>query len=278
MSVLPTSSLRLNGEVEELRAALGACLERPHRRARGMPAGFYTSPEFLAFEVECLFRKEWVCIGRVEEAAGARRLLDDGSAGRAVADRARRGRTAEGLCERMPPPRHARRERVRQRAAFPVPLPRMDLRPAGPAVARTAHRGGTRRLRSRTLPAARGCDGGVAGFSLRQSRRAGRAPRTAPRRACAALAQLPPGRHGARPRRDRGVEHELEVPDRELHGGLPPVHRTLRHPAPEHADPALQALPGRRGVSRLLLPVSGRFCPGAAATTPISRTRNAAAR
>ena len=34
-----------------------------------MPAGFYTSPEFLAFEVECLFRKEWVCIGRVEEAA-----------------------------------------------------------------------------------------------------------------------------------------------------------------------------------------------------------------
>ena len=33
-----------------------------------MPAGFYTSPEFLAFEIEALFRREWVCIGRVDEA------------------------------------------------------------------------------------------------------------------------------------------------------------------------------------------------------------------
>ena len=55
--------------VKEVRKALRACLDRPHCRAWGMPAGFYTSPEFLAFEIEELFRTEWVCIGRVEEAA-----------------------------------------------------------------------------------------------------------------------------------------------------------------------------------------------------------------
>ena len=55
--------------VESVREALRACLDRPHEQAWGMPAGFYTSPEFLALEVDELFRKEWVCIGRVEEAA-----------------------------------------------------------------------------------------------------------------------------------------------------------------------------------------------------------------
>ena len=58
-----------NDSVEEIREALRGCIGRPHAQAWGMPAGFYTSPEFLAFEVEELFRKEWVCIGRVEEAA-----------------------------------------------------------------------------------------------------------------------------------------------------------------------------------------------------------------
>ena len=55
--------------VEGVRESLRACLDRPHDRAWGMPAGFYTSPEFLALEVDELFRREWMCIGRVEEAA-----------------------------------------------------------------------------------------------------------------------------------------------------------------------------------------------------------------
>ena len=54
--------------VEGLRAALRDCLDRPAERPWGLPAGFYTSAEFLAFEVEHLFREEWICIGRVEEA------------------------------------------------------------------------------------------------------------------------------------------------------------------------------------------------------------------
>ena len=32
--------------VEGVREALRACLGRPHGQAWGMPAGFYTSPEF----------------------------------------------------------------------------------------------------------------------------------------------------------------------------------------------------------------------------------------
>ena len=62
--------LSWSDSVEELRKALRACLGRPYHRAWGMPAGFYTSPEFMAFEVEALFRKEWVCVGRAEEAVG----------------------------------------------------------------------------------------------------------------------------------------------------------------------------------------------------------------
>ena len=58
-----------SGPVEEVREALRACLDRPHGRAWSMPAGFYTSPEFLAFEIEALFRTEWTCIGRADEAA-----------------------------------------------------------------------------------------------------------------------------------------------------------------------------------------------------------------
>ena len=66
----PTEYVPPDDSVEGVREALRACLGRPHGQAWGMPAGFYTSPEFLASEVEALFRTEWVCIGRVEEAAG----------------------------------------------------------------------------------------------------------------------------------------------------------------------------------------------------------------
>jgi phenylpropionate dioxygenase-like ring-hydroxylating dioxygenase large terminal subunit len=63
----PTSLTRREGrsEVDEIRAALaGAC---GLQQARTMPAGYYTSPEFLAIEQEELFRKQWVCLGHVGE-------------------------------------------------------------------------------------------------------------------------------------------------------------------------------------------------------------------
>ena len=58
-----------DGSAGEILSALRACLARPHERAWSMPAGFYTSPEFLAVETGELFHREWVCIGRAEEAA-----------------------------------------------------------------------------------------------------------------------------------------------------------------------------------------------------------------
>ena len=58
-----------DGSTGEIFSALRACLARPHEQAWSMPAGFYTSPEFLAVETGELFHKEWVCIGRAEEAA-----------------------------------------------------------------------------------------------------------------------------------------------------------------------------------------------------------------
>jgi Rieske 2Fe-2S family protein len=38
-------------------------------RARHLPGIFYTSPEIFALEVERIFMKEWVCVGRVEQYA-----------------------------------------------------------------------------------------------------------------------------------------------------------------------------------------------------------------
>jgi nitrite reductase/ring-hydroxylating ferredoxin subunit len=54
-------------ELEEIRRALAAALEMPRGLARTMPAGYYTSPEFLAIEKEELFRRQWVCLGHVGE-------------------------------------------------------------------------------------------------------------------------------------------------------------------------------------------------------------------
>ena len=38
-----------------------------YQHARSMPVEFYTSPEFLEYEKEYLFRRQWACLGRVEE-------------------------------------------------------------------------------------------------------------------------------------------------------------------------------------------------------------------
>ena len=45
-------------------AELAANVAEPFERARAMPCSVYTSPEFLEQELDCLFRKEWLCAGR----------------------------------------------------------------------------------------------------------------------------------------------------------------------------------------------------------------------
>jgi len=44
-----------------------APLRAPLPRARHLPGHFYTSPEIYALEKEKIFRKEWLCVGRMEE-------------------------------------------------------------------------------------------------------------------------------------------------------------------------------------------------------------------
>ena len=51
----------------ELRHALAAIRELAADQARTLPPEFYTSEAFLELEKEEIFRKEWVCLGRVEE-------------------------------------------------------------------------------------------------------------------------------------------------------------------------------------------------------------------
>jgi choline monooxygenase len=46
--------------VTELLQAAGL----PFKNARAMPPSVYTSPEFLAREIETIFSKEWICVGR----------------------------------------------------------------------------------------------------------------------------------------------------------------------------------------------------------------------
>ena len=48
-------------------AALAELRDKDVGPARSLPSEFYTSDEFLELEREEIFRKEWVCLGRVEE-------------------------------------------------------------------------------------------------------------------------------------------------------------------------------------------------------------------
>ena len=60
---MPTSTIELDGSA-------GEWLERTRAdllRARHLPGYFYTSPEIFDFEVENIFMKDWLCVGRVEE-------------------------------------------------------------------------------------------------------------------------------------------------------------------------------------------------------------------
>ncbi len=52
-----------------VRAALRRALASSHHEARAMPAAFYIDPDLATLEVEHLFKKEWHCVGRVEEVA-----------------------------------------------------------------------------------------------------------------------------------------------------------------------------------------------------------------
>ncbi|MDG2483006.1 MAG: aromatic ring-hydroxylating dioxygenase subunit alpha [Alphaproteobacteria bacterium] len=53
----------------KVNTALKAALDSSHDAAWTMPSAFYTDPDFTRLEVEHLFKKEWHCVGRIEEIA-----------------------------------------------------------------------------------------------------------------------------------------------------------------------------------------------------------------
>ncbi len=57
----------IHRNVEKIRSDLADLKATDQLDARAMPAEFYNSEEFLEYEKEHLFRKEWVCLGHVDE-------------------------------------------------------------------------------------------------------------------------------------------------------------------------------------------------------------------
>ena len=55
--------------VGEILQALAEIRDLDASQARSLPAGFYSSEAFLELEREEIFRKEWICLGRIDEVA-----------------------------------------------------------------------------------------------------------------------------------------------------------------------------------------------------------------
>jgi phenylpropionate dioxygenase-like ring-hydroxylating dioxygenase large terminal subunit len=56
-------------EVDRLRSQLAMLASLPESRAQSLPPEFYTSEAWLEAERQGVFRREWICVGRVEEFA-----------------------------------------------------------------------------------------------------------------------------------------------------------------------------------------------------------------
>lgn len=56
-----------NMKLTEIGEALERCANASYDRAWSMPGAFYMDPGVLALERENLFKREWICVGRVEE-------------------------------------------------------------------------------------------------------------------------------------------------------------------------------------------------------------------
>src|SRR5689334_15099622 len=91
---------------------------------------------------------------------------------------------------------------------------------------------------------------GMARLSVRQPRSGPASPGAAAAAAGADDPQLPHGSDEAALPDGRGLADQLEVHDRELHGGLPPVAAASDDASQREPDPALPALSGGRRLFR----------------------------
>ena len=56
-------------DVGKILDSLAGIRDLDENHARSLPAGFYSSEAFLELEKEEIFRKEWICLGRVDQVA-----------------------------------------------------------------------------------------------------------------------------------------------------------------------------------------------------------------
>ena len=130
-----------------------AAVRKPYRAASLLPGRAYHDQAIHDFERREWFRRDWMVVGREEDAPSAGTYflatIDDEPL---LIARGRDGRPA-GVLQRLPPPRHGRRRgAVRHGRPVPVPVPRLDLRPRGQPHPGQAHRR-SRRLRHAGLRA-----------------------------------------------------------------------------------------------------------------------------
>ena len=59
----------MQAATRQLINTLAQSLSTPLEEARGLPPQAYLSEEFYELELEYLFRRDWVCVGREEEVA-----------------------------------------------------------------------------------------------------------------------------------------------------------------------------------------------------------------
>ncbi len=55
------------GDISKILGALDEIKDLTSDQARSLPAGFYASEAYLELEKEEIFRKEWICLGRIDE-------------------------------------------------------------------------------------------------------------------------------------------------------------------------------------------------------------------
>ena len=111
--------------------------------ARTLPREYYTSPELFAEELEHIFTKRWLCVGREDRLPKPGRLVHpghrQGEHHRAARSRGRAtGRTTTSAATAAPG--SARSTAGSSRRDHPVSLPRLDLRARRPADRRPVHR------------------------------------------------------------------------------------------------------------------------------------------
>ena len=125
--------------------------------ARTLPREYYTSPEIFGHELEHIFTKRWLCVGREDRipsrATGSPRPSARRASSSSGTARAATGRSTTSAATAAPG--SARSTAGRFARHDPVPLPRLDLRARRPPDRRALHRR-DRALRQGRLAAAPG--------------------------------------------------------------------------------------------------------------------------